>query len=106
MSLSDYQDRIDTNHQRYEKPYWHPLSQLARITEEVGEVARILNHTYGDKPKKTTEEHQELGDEIADVLYALLSLANSEHINLDMPMENAISKLLTRDKDRFVKKDR
>lgn len=104
MNLADYQKRIDKNHQRFEKPYWDPMSQLARIIEEVGEVARILNHKYGDKPKKASEQHQELGDEIADIMYALLSLANSENIDLDEPMERAIDKLVTRDKDRFKKK--
>ena len=104
MSLSDCQKRIDKNHQQYAKPYWDPLSQLARLTEEVGEVARILNHTYGDKPKKPGEQHQELADELADVMYVLLSLANSENIELDIPMERAINKLVTRDKDRFEKK--
>ena len=104
MSLADYQKRIDINHQQYAKPYWEPLSQLARLTEEVGEVARILNYKYGDKPKKPGEEHHDLGDELADVMYVVLSLANSEKINLDLSMDRAINKLVTRDKDRFKKK--
>lgn len=102
--LADYQKRIDDALNQFEKPYWHPLSQFARIAEEVGEVSRILNDKYGDKPKKPGEVHDELGDEIADVLFALLALANSEGIILDAPMERAIDKLLTRDSDRFPKK--
>lgn len=104
MSLADYQKQIDDMVQQYEKPYWHPLSQLARLTEEVGEVARILNHQFGDKPKKPTEEHEMLEDELADVLYTVLCLANSQDIVLDEPLKRAIAKLETRDKDRFAKK--
>ncbi len=104
MSLKAYQDRIDTELQQYEKPYWHPLSQLARISEEVGEVARILNHSYGDKPKKPGEKHEALGDELADILYSLLCLANYEHIDMDKALEHSMAKLSTRDKDRFPKK--
>lgn len=103
--LSGYQKQIDDELQDYEKPYWHPLSQLARMSEEVGEVARILNHKYGDKPKKHQEEHEDLGDELADVMYTVICLANSEGIDLDTHLEKAILKLSTRDKGRFKKRD-
>jgi NTP pyrophosphatase (non-canonical NTP hydrolase) len=102
--LQHYQDMIDSSVQKYEKPYWEPLSILARLAEEVGEVARILNHQFGDKPKKVGEEHDDLADELADVMYAVLCLANSQGIALDEAMERAIAKLETRDKDRFAKK--
>lgn len=103
-SLSDYQKQLDTMLQAYEKPYWHPLSQLARMSEEVGEVARILNHQFGDKPKKPDEQHEELADELADVLYTVLCLANSQGIALDEPLQRAMAKLETRDAGRFPKK--
>lgn len=104
MSLKDYQKQVDDMLQQYEKPYWHPLSQLARMTEEVGEVSRILNHQFGDKPKKPTEEHDDLADELADVLYTVICLANSQDIELDEPMQRVIAKLETRDVGRFRKK--
>lgn len=104
MSLADYQKQIDKNVQGFAKPYWHPLSQLARLSEEVGELARILNHKYGDKPKKPGEVHEKIEDEIADIIYTVLCLANSEGIELDKPMQRAVDKLMTRDKDRFEKK--
>ncbi|CAN5157867.1 nucleotide pyrophosphohydrolase [soil metagenome] len=104
MSLQDYQKKIDDSVQQYAKPYWEPLSILARLSEEVGEVARILNAQYGDKPKKPGEEHEELADELADVIYAVMCIANREGIVLDEPMQKAIDKLLTRDKDRFEKR--
>ena len=50
MSLQDYQKQIDDMLQGYQKPYWSPLSIMARMTEEVGEVARVVNHLHGDKP--------------------------------------------------------
>ena len=102
--LKDYQQQVDEILQQYEKPYWHPLSQFARLAEEVGEVSRILNHKYGDKPKKHNEEHEELADELADILYTVICLANSQGIELDEPLKRAIAKLETRDKGRFAKK--
>jgi NTP pyrophosphatase (non-canonical NTP hydrolase) len=104
MTLKEYQQQIDDMLQSYEKPYWHPLSQLARMIEEVGEVSRILNHQFGDKPKKVSEEHEDLADELADVLYTVLCMANSQNIQLEPALEKAIAKLETRDKDRFKKK--
>jgi NTP pyrophosphatase (non-canonical NTP hydrolase) len=105
MSLADYQKQIDDSVQPYAKPYWDPLSQLAGIAEEVGEVARILNHQYGDKPKKPTEAHNELADELGDIIYSVMCLANSEGIHdLGPSLQKSIDKLITRDKDRFEKK--
>jgi NTP pyrophosphatase (non-canonical NTP hydrolase) len=105
MSLAAYQKQIDDSVQPYAKPYWDPLSQLAGIIEEVGEVARILNHAYGDKPKKPTEEHEALANELADIVYGVLCLANSEGItDLGPALQQSIDKLETRDKNRFQKK--
>lgn len=104
MTISEYQQHLDRILQEYEKPYWQPLSILARLTEETGEVARIMNHKYGDKPKKDTEEHEDLADELADVVYSAICIANSEGIDLQEPLMKAIEKLTIRDKDRFAKK--
>lgn len=104
MSLKAIQKQIDDSFKPLAKPYWDPLSNLARIIEEVGEVARILNHKFGEKPKKPGEVHEELGDELADVIHAVLALANSQGIDMDPPMQRAIAKISTRDKDRFAKK--
>lgn len=104
MSLAAYQKELDDTVQQYAKPYWDPLSNLARLSEEVGEVARILNHQFGDKPKKPGEEHEALGDELADVIYTVLAIANSQGIELDPHVQKAIDKLRTRDKDRFERK--
>ena len=103
-SLTTLQKQIDEILQPYEKPYWSPLSNIARLVEEVGEVARIINHKYGDKPKKSTELDDDLEDELADVLWTVICLANQEGINLDRGIKRAVDKLLIRDKDRFPKK--
>lgn len=104
MPLADYQKQVDDALKPYAKPYWHPLSQFARLAEEVGEISRILNHKYGDKPKKPSEEHDELANELADVLFCVICLANSEGIELDSALQQAIKKISTRDRDRFKKK--
>ncbi len=69
----------------------------------MGEVARILNHQFGDKPKKATEE-LDLEDELGDILYSVVCLANSQQISLDKALERAIYKMEVRDKDRFAKR--
>lgn len=104
MSLKQYQKQIDDWAQTLEKPYWHPLSQFARLSEEVGEIGRLLNHLYGDKPKKTTEAKQELPEEIADAMFALICMANTHNIDLDVAMNAVIAKSTHRDADRFAKK--
>jgi NTP pyrophosphatase (non-canonical NTP hydrolase) len=104
LSLAIYQKRIDETVQPYAKPYWDPLSQLAGIIEEVGEVSRILNYSFGDKPKKPYDKDNDLAEELADIIYSVLCLANSQGIALDEALEASINKLVTRDKDRFEKK--
>lgn len=103
-TLQEYQQAIDDLLQQYEKPYWHPLSQLARMAEEVGEVSRIVNHRFGDKPLKPTDPEDDLGEELADVIYTAICMANSQAIDLSPALERAIAKLEMRDAGRFAKK--
>lgn len=103
MGIQEIQDRIDAILKEYKQPYWSQLSQFARLSEEVGEVGRVLNHKYGDKPKKDTDEDDDLADELADVFWAIICLANSNNISLENSIEKAIQKLQVRDKDRFEK---
>ena len=81
--------------------YWHPLSQLARMIEELGELARLLNHLHGEKPKKTEEVAQDLGLELADLLYTIICLANSQGIDLQDSLVRALAKYAARDRDRY-----
>ena len=103
--FKDAQHEIDNWVQDYKVLYWSPLSQFARLAEEVGELGRLLNHLYGDKPKKETEARQELGKELMDVIFTTLCLANAHGVNLDEEFRAIMEKCRTRDKDRFEKKD-
>lgn len=102
--LKDAQKQVDDWAQQFEEPYWPPLSQFAALAEEVGEVARLLNHMYGSKPKKAEEAEQELGGEIVDVIFAAICLANHHNIDLDAEFLKKMDKCYGRDKDRYAKK--
>ncbi|MDQ3158646.1 MAG: nucleotide pyrophosphohydrolase [bacterium] len=102
--MKEIQKAIDEWAQTLEEPYWPPLSQFARLAEEVGEVGRLLNHMYGSKPKKNNEAEQELGGELADVIFALVCIANKHSIDLDEALEKVLEKARIRDAKRFKKK--
>lgn len=81
--------------------YWAPLSNLARLTEEVGELAREINHHYGEKPKKANEVESNIAAEIGDILYILATLANSLDIDLDAAFNQVMNKYRQRDAQRW-----
>lgn len=102
LTLRQAQEAVDRWISRFEEGYWPPLSILARLTEEVGELARELNHRYGSKPKKAAEPEAELELEIADILFVLISLANSQGIDLGHALAQALEKYDARDGDRWT----
>jgi len=81
--------------------YFKPLSILAQISEESGELARILNNLYGDRVKKIEDPNKEIGEETCDLIFALICLANSHNIDLDKLWKEKTSKRCERDKDRY-----
>ncbi len=85
--------------------YWEPLAQLARLTEEVGEVARELNHLYGPKQKKPTEAERALADELGDLLYIVIATANSVGVDLDAALRASLDKYTARDATRYAGSD-
>lgn len=99
--MNKYQKQVDKWFKDEGWNYWHPLGQMTAMMEETGELARIVNHLYGEKPKKSTEKKQELEGEIGDVLYVLICLANTAGIDLDKAIEKTIKKVTKRDKDRY-----
>jgi NTP pyrophosphatase (non-canonical NTP hydrolase) len=101
-TMAEWQQIVDDWIQTYGGGYWHPLSNLARVVEEVGELARLLNHFYGEKPKKPTEAEQEMGIEICDIIFALICLANREGIDLEKSFEQMMAKYVKRDTNRFI----
>lgn len=81
--------------------YWPPLSNLARLIEEVGELSRELNHRVGHKPKKADEAEQDLAMEIGDILFVLIVLANERQVNLEEALQRVLDKYRVRDADRW-----
>ena len=102
--MKKYQKQIDKWFKDQGWDYWPPLSILARLYEEGGEFARLVNHLYGDKPKKDGEKKQELKEEIGDIIYTLICFANSHKIDLDKAIQESIDKVRKRDKNRFKRK--
>lgn len=104
LTLLEAQDRVDAWISQFEEGYWPPLSNLARLIEEVGELAREMNHRFGHKPKKPEEAAQDLAIELADVLFVLLVIANEQKIDLGEALEGVLEKYRIRDGDRWARK--
>jgi NTP pyrophosphatase (non-canonical NTP hydrolase) len=104
MSFADAQRRVDAWISQYEEGYFHPLTNLARLTEEVGELAREVNHRFGQKTKKRDEAEGDLAMEMADILFVLICMANREGIDLQAAFDGTMAKVETRDRDRWTKK--
>jgi NTP pyrophosphatase (non-canonical NTP hydrolase) len=102
VTLREAQAQVDAWISQFEEGYWPPLSNLARLTEEVGELAREMNHRFGHKPKKTNESEQDLALELADVLFVLLVIANEQKIDLEQALERVLAKYRTRDAERWT----
>jgi len=105
MDLKEAQDRVDAWISQFEEGYWPPLVNLARLVEEVGELARELNHRFGAKTKKPEEPEQDLALELADVLFVLLVLANEQKIDLSDALERVLEKYRLRDSERWTRKE-
>ena len=104
MSIADAQRRVDAWISQYEEGYFDPLTNLARLTEEVGELAREINHRFGQKTKKLDEPAGDLAMELADILFVLICLANREGIDLDAAFDGMMAKVETRDRERWRRK--
>ena len=89
---------------QFKDPYWQPHEILARLTEETGELAREINHRWGPKKKKSTEDTRELGEEIGDIIFTLCCLANSQNIDLEESFKSVMEKHYGRDNNRYEKK--
>lgn len=103
MDLREAQGRVHEWIAQFEEGYWPPMHNLARLVEEVGELARELNHLYGSKPKRPDEPDQDLAMELADVLFVLLVIANEQKIDLDQALTRVLEKYRARDSDRWTR---
>jgi len=100
LSLKEYQKKIDKwilNH----GGYWSPLSMFSAIVEELGELAREINHLEGFKPKKSDESATTIGEELADVIFALICVANYYKIDINQELDLVIEKFTRRNSNRF-----
>lgn len=102
--MKEIQKAVDDWAQTLETPYWQPLENLARLSEEVGELARELNIRFGAKKKKPKEEVGEIEDEMGDIIFTLACIANTLDLDLQKGFDHAMSKCYGRDKDLHEKK--
>ncbi len=102
--IVEMQKEVDQWVNQFEKPYFEPLSMLAAMVEEMGEIARVVNTLYGDKKSKKGEDLKLLEEEIGDLLFSMICLANSEKIDLGVAFERKMEKVTKRDSDRWERK--
>jgi len=105
LSLRDAQQTVDRWIGQYKEGYFSPLTNVARLTEEVGELAREINHRFGEKTKRTDEAEGSVAMELADVLFVVICLANSQGIDLDEAFAAMMQKVTSRDADRWTRKE-
>ena len=102
--MKKIQKQVDEWVKQYKIGYFKPHEILARLMEEVGELAREINHQFGPKKKKTTEKKKEVSDEIGDIIFTLVCLANSLGLDLDKSFQKVMDKLNKRDNERYERK--
>lgn len=101
LTFAEAQRRVDAWIAQFEEGYWPPLANLARLTEEVGELARELNHRFGPKTKRPDEPPGAVEDELGDVLFVLACLANQLGLDLGTCLERSLERYRRRDADRW-----
>ena len=100
MTIQDAQTIIDNWIKKHGVRYFNELTNMAILTEEVGEVARIISRQYGEQSYKNKESDKQLGDELADVLFVIICLANQTGIDLTEALTKNLEKKTKRDIDR------
>jgi NTP pyrophosphatase (non-canonical NTP hydrolase) len=106
MSFREAQTAVDRWVSQFEQGYFPPLVNVARLAEEVGELAREVNHEFGPKQKKADEPPGSMAMELADILFVVICLANSQQIDLDDAFARMMAKVTSRDAARWTRKAR
>lgn len=101
--MADLQKEVDAYISQFKEGYFSPLALVARLAEELGELAREINHHYGEKPKKASEPKKTVAEELGDLLFVLICLANSLDIDLTKAHDFVMAKFQTRDRNRWTK---
>ncbi|MNI41556.1 nucleoside triphosphate pyrophosphohydrolase [compost metagenome] len=104
-TLKDLQQEVDAYISQFKEGYFSPLAMLARMSEEVGELAREVNHSHGEKPKKQSEPDNSIELELGDILFITICFANSLGIDLTEAHNKVMHKFNTRDANRWTKMD-
>jgi|SRR6056300_1071821 NTP pyrophosphatase (non-canonical NTP hydrolase) len=100
MTIKEAQELVDNWIKTYGVRYFNELTNMAQLTEEVGEVARIIARRYGEQSEKESDKTKDLGDEMADVLWVLICLANQTGIDLEEALQKNLDKKTKRDNKR------
>ncbi|HEU5293115.1 MAG TPA: nucleotide pyrophosphohydrolase [Cyclobacteriaceae bacterium] len=100
MTIAESQQQVDQWIKAHGVRYFNELTNMAILTEEVGELARIMARRYGEQSEKESDKNKDLGDEMADVLWVLICLANQTGVDLTEAFKKNIEKKTQRDKDR------
>lgn len=100
MTIKDSQKQVDDWIKQYGVRYFSELTNMAMLTEEVGEVARIIARRYGEQSEKESDKNKDLGDELADVMFVLICLANQTGIDLEEALQRNLDKKTNRDSER------
>lgn len=106
MTIKEAQNIVDNWIKTYGVRYFNELTNMALLTEEVGELARIIARRYGEQSFKASDEGHDLGDEMADVLFVLICLANQTGIDLTSALKKNLDKKTCRDKERHHNNDK
>jgi NTP pyrophosphatase (non-canonical NTP hydrolase) len=106
MKVSEAQKQVDDWIKQYGVRYFSELTNMAMLTEEVGEVARIIARRYGEQSEKESDKNKDLGDELADVLFVLICLANQTGIDLEEALKRNLDKKTNRDSERHINNDK
>ena len=106
MELKNAQLAVDNWIKNYGVRYFNELTNMAQLTEEVGEVARIIARRYGEQSEKESDKNKDLGEELADVVFVVLCLANQTGIDLQEAFDKKLDLKSIRDKDRHKNNDK
>ncbi len=98
--VKDLQQQVDAWIKQYGVRYFNELTNMAILTEEVGEVARIMARRYGEQSEKESDKHKDLGEELADVLFVVMAIANQTGIDLQAAWDDKMTKRTQRDQVR------
>lgn len=100
MNIEQAQQAVDEWIKKVGVRYFNELTNMALLTEEVGEVARVISRKYGEQSYKEKKQEEDLGDELADVLFVLICIANQTGVDLTESFRKNLEKKYTRDKNR------